>query len=149
MADLVQCTDEIHAVIAEAWKANAETIANEPTCIVYTIADGDQQPTDRVTHLPWKSTWARVTVRDNDASSYGFGRRYTNFGTAYVNIFVPKKASAGTTAQNLAMMVRNAIRQHSGIVIFQRVRTQFVGPDGDWMAYNVLADFEFDETVRG
>ena len=140
MGELLDRTDEILDVVENAWQANAAAINGDEAKLCFPLR-GDDNPG------AWPGSWARVTVKDTDAGNYAFGRRYINVGTLFVNIFVPKKRkSAGTVAQKLAEMVRDAIRAHqNGDVVFDRVRPQFVGTDGEWMQYNVLADFEWHE----
>jgi hypothetical protein len=65
-------------------------------------------------------------------------------GTLYVNVFVPKEGSAGTLAQQIAVLVADALRSYDGADIeFSRIRVNEAGVDGSFYGVNVLADFEY------
>lgn len=140
MAGMIEASDEITKVAADAWLANAPAIVGAtPLALMIELRDGDKEPTNR------PKAWARITLRHDEADTFAFGRRYMNSGTLYVSVFVLFSDASGNIAQRLGVMLSDAIRAHNGSVTFSRVRPQEAGNDGVWSQFNVLASFSYEQ----
>jgi hypothetical protein len=137
-ANNLSVTAAIVGLITSAWEA-VQFIVAEPTELLIELRDGLRDPVNK------QRTWARLTVRHNEADAYALGARYAVSGSLYVNISVPFKASAGHLAQRVALHLTDALKSYSGddVVEFSRIRSNEIGHVGGYYCVNVLADFEY------
>jgi hypothetical protein len=95
--------------------------------------------------------WARVALQTVNQGSIGPGsRRHCAVGLVFVQMFFPlSKPDAWPKGKQIATRVKNAlsVRSSAGTVWFRNPRINELAPDGDHHRLNVVAEFEYDETV--
>lgn len=94
--------------------------------------------------------WCRVSIRHNtrvQATLNGpGGRRFDARGIFIGEIYTPT-GDGMTLARSLSRLVEQAFEGIStpNGVWFRNVRTQEIGPDGNFTHVNVIAEFQYDE----
>lgn len=132
--------DEVMTLFRTAWTASGAPSETLPI-LFWDIAQD----------IPDSGAWCRITMQHNEGEqvtlSNGSGnRRFRRFGVINVQIFTP--IGDGLELNDLLTKIAEdafeGVTSTNGIV-FLNVRSNEVGPDGEWFQTNVLADFEYDE----
>lgn len=145
--NMIDATDDIKSLFWVAWQANAPALNNSAVPKVFW--DGEIELDNR----PMDAPWASVVVRHQDAPQSSLSgetgkKRYTRFGTVFVQVFVPLTLDQRLSlAQSLAIIVEDSYKGKSTTsgVWFRNVRTNEVGPTEAWYQTNIMANFEYDE----
>ena len=146
--DINTAYDEMLGAFKDAWDAGAGTYNGGTVPEVRYDGVGDSGPPDS------EEPWARVTIRHvtgTQASLLGDSaqKRFRRSGIITIQVFWPLSQAGLANARSLASVARSAYegQETASHVWFRNVRVQEVGPDGSWYQINVLADFEYDESV--
>ena len=99
--------------------------------------------------------WARVSQKTSSETQSTLrngdnGRRYTNQGTIYVQIFCPVSESGSMTkGRKLGEIARDAFRGKQSVngIWFRDARILEMPTEQDWFAFTVRADYIYDETA--
>jgi len=135
-----QAIDEILALFKAAW----DTTAYASRVKYDNVGTTSSPPSGQ-------EPWCRVVLRhsaSNQATLSGAvgTRRFRRYGVLTVQLFdLPGKGLSG--AEDLSKIIMDAYegKTSPGGVIFRRVRTNEIGPDGDFYQINIVAEFEYDE----
>lgn len=134
---------EARSIMLNIFKTKWSELQSPAYWVEYESTAG-QPPTSR-------KPWARVTLRHRDGpqasltGAEGECRRYSQFGTIYVQLFGPM-GSGMKELYRLAGGVQTAYNQARRLpVIFRNVRIQEAGPSTLWDQINVVIDFVYDK----
>lgn len=132
-----EATNEIFTLFQDAWKLTS-----------YPVVYPNVQP--KIDPRKGSTPWARIHLQHISSDLAGLGsdtaKRYEETGIITVQTFT--KAGKGLThGQEIAKIVIDAFkgRKTPGGVWFRNVRTNEVGPDGEWYQINVNAEFTYDD----
>jgi hypothetical protein len=142
-ATIAEARDEILTHFSDAWLANSLT------------QDIPVEYDDRVGYESHDAatTWLRVSVKHNPAL---FGqssltgevgtRRFSRFGIAFIQIFVPVNDGLDQTDKIIQMLLDTfeGARTPNGIR-FRNVGATEQGVSGAWQQSNVTANFSYDQ----
>lgn len=108
---------------------------------------------DKKDELPLGTeSWARITVLHNEGRRVTVGgdpgnRRFRRFGVINIQIFTPFGDGLVTNDKLVQVAVDAFEGKTTGggdTVEFRNVRSNEIGPDGDWYNTNVVVNFEYD-----
>lgn len=96
--------------------------------------------------------WARVTVRHTTGGQVSLAnhsgkKRFRRNGFVTVQLF-SRPGDGLSELDSLANLIVRAYEEYTGIghgVWFRNVRVNEAGQDGDWVQFNVIADFTYDQ----
>lgn len=142
-------TDEICGAFWQTWNA-AET-----SSLVGYVPDVRWPLVEESAEPDSSKYWARLSIQtvfeEQTALAGNDGkRRYTASGLVFVQIFCPKSISnSGEVGRKLAEIARNAYRGKTtpNKVWFRNVRINELSPENLFYRFNVVAEFEYDETA--
>lgn len=149
MIEYGKVSDEVNALIFNAWQAGAADI-------VGIVPEMHWQGIEKREMPEGSQYWARVSIQTvfeqqstlSDCVGTPYKKRYTVDALVFVQIFCPKSdASRFETGKQLAMLVRNSMRGKTtpGKIIFRNVRINEAGLEDLWERFNVVAEIEYDE----
>lgn len=140
--------DDIFGLFNAKWQAGTTTIVGYVPEVRWS---GIEQPA-----TPDRSKfWARVSQKTSNETQSTLrngtaGQRYTNNGTAYIQIFCPvSEVGAITKGRKLAELARDAYRGKQSVngVWFRNAHILEMPTEQDWFAFTVRADYIYDETA--
>lgn len=141
ISSLTEARDAIQAHFKTAWEAQSPPV---PKVLYQDVKDEIPVGTD---------PWARITIIHNTSGQATVGgavgnRRFRRFGLVTVEVYTP----FGDGLTNNDIFAKVAVDAFEGTrtsggdsVEFRNVRSNEIGPDGDWFHTNVIAEFEYDE----
>lgn len=151
---LVDARNELIKLFDEGLaRANAIAEVRGPVARVLAFNDTSKVPESNaipVISVPPMTPWARLSIRHSGGQATSISRRrYTNRGTIFVNVFVPKTTTdAAHRAQVIAQCFNAVFKEHVGSVDLRSIRYTDVPPDAAYFGQDVLAEFEWREFRR-
>jgi len=141
--------DEIKSAFWQAWNSA------EVSSLVGYIPDVRWPMVEEPAEPDPSKYWARLSVQtvfEEQTALAGSDtkRRYTASGLVFVQIFCPKsRSNSGEIGGKLAEIARNSFRGKStpNNVWFRNVRINELLPENLFYRFNVVAEFEYDETA--